>query len=475
MLGGSVGGPGGDGGGGGSGGGGVGGGGAGFGGAGGKGSNYAPALLIGGGGGGGGFGAGGGAGSVSTKLAGGPAGYATGGGGGGVGGGGGGGVFIGDVVLSGGGGGGFGGGGGGGGAKGGQGGFGGGFGGGGGIATGTGTGSANNPYPAPSFGGGSGSQDGGGGGGMGAGGAIFVHHGSLEVTNSTLARNRAQGGNAGNSITADGVDPAPTPGLAGLAAGGAIFNLNGLVKLAGATVAYNRADVAPISPPDSYSEGLGGAIYHLEMANSNLAPKDRGLTVTNSILVGSTSQKGQSPGLPIADICNTSRPNANTSLQGTGTVSSSVVGVVMNGTVQALCQPIDQSKLISPKTEGPVLESMPAPGVNTFRPLVQELVAGDQAVCAALIKDQLGTPRPTVCTLGAVEFEQPLPDMGSADLGSQDLSSGTVGGQGGSQATGCDMNPGGRSTAAVPMLAGLGATLLVALRLRRQRSRRAVV
>ena len=122
-----------------------------------------------------------------------------------------------------------------------------------------------------------------------------------------------------------------------------------------------------------------------------------------------------------------------------------------------------------------LLNSMPQQGTEVLKPLDRQLVTGISTVCAGLMTDQLGTPRPSECTLGAVEFEQPMPDMGTADLSTPDLSSGTVVTQGGSQATGCDMSPGGRSTAAVPMLAGLGATLLVALRLRRQRSRRAGV
>jgi hypothetical protein len=467
TLGGSVGGPGGDGGGGGSGGGGVGGGGAGFGGAGGKGSNYDPALLNGGGGGGGGFGAGGGAGSVSTKLAGGPAGYATGGGGGGVGGGGGGGVFIGDVVLSGGGGGGFGGGGGGGGAKGGQGGFGGGNGGGGGLGTGTGTTVA---LPATSFGGGTGSYDGGGGGGMGAGGAIFVHNGTLEIRNSTLTRNRAQGGSGGNSIPTMGAGTATIPGESGLAAGGAIFNLNGVVKITGATLANNRVDTAPAGLRPVGETGMGGAIFHFELpplpAN---APPFR-LQVAQSVVIGSTNQPSMmSPSQPVADICNTSRPAPNTLAPGSALISRSVVGTIPTGTPDR-CQSLVNPNLFLVADPSKLLDSMPPQGTDILKPLDRQLVTGISTVCAGLMMDQLGTPRPSECTLGAVEYAAAIPDMGSPDL-----SSGTIVTQGGAQATGCDMSPGGQSTAAVPMLAGLGATLLVALRLRRQRSRRAVV
>jgi hypothetical protein len=465
----------GDGGGGGSGSGGSGGGGAGFGSAGGMGNNFYAPDKVGGGGGGGGFGAGGGAGSTTSYPDGKPAGVASGGGGGGVGGGGGGGVAVGEVRHSGGGGGGFGGGGGGGGSRGGQGGFGGGVGGGGGSAKGTGTGSVANPYPAHSFGGGSGSADGGAGGGMGAGGAVFVHNGSLDVTNSTLTRNRAQGGNGGKSIGIVSGGPTPTEGRIGMAAGGAIFNLNGRVSIGGATVAYNRADVAPVGSPGKYSQGFAGAIYHLELAPDAVAPPNRALTVKNSVLLGNTSQRGSGTPAPVADVCNTRLNTADMPTQATGTVSVSVVGVLADGVTQDFCQPFAAAGLVSVANPNTALQMMPSPGVNTLQPQDPALRAGEPNVCATLMTDQLGTPRPSKCTVGAVELEQPMPDMGSADLGSPDLSSGAVVGQGGSQATGCDMNPGGRSTAAVPVLAGLGATLLVALRLRRQRSRRAVV
>jgi hypothetical protein len=463
----------GDGGGGGSGSGGSGGGGAGFGSAGGMGNNYYAPGKVGGGGGGGGFGAGGGAGSTSSYPDGSPAGAASGGGGGGVGGGGGGGVAVGEFKYSAGGGGGFGGGGGGGGSRGGQGGFGGGVGGGGGVAKGSG--SNGFTFPAAAFGGGTGSYDGGGGGGMGAGGAIFIHNGSLEVTNSTLTRNRTQGGNAGAGIAMTSAGPMPATGFVGMAGGGAIFNLNGRVRLEGATMAYNRADAALLGSKGSYTEGIGGAIYHLELAPDDRAPPGRGLIVKNSVLVGNTSQREPGTVVPIPDVCNTRLNTADMATQATGTVSVSMVGVLTDAAKQRLCQPFAAAGLVSVANPNTALQMMSSPGVNTLQPLDPALRAGEPAVCAALMTDQLGTPRPSQCTVGAVEFEQPMPDMGSPDLATPDLSSGTLVSQGGAQATGCDMIPGGRSTAAVPMLAGLGATLLVALRLRRQRSRRAGV
>lgn len=468
------GGSGGDGGGGGSGVGGGGGGGAGFGSAGGTGFNFT-ANSIGGGGGGGGFGAGGGAGSSSVGSSdGAPLGSTTGGGGGGVGGGGGGGVLDGTQVASGGGGGGFGGGGGGGGYRGGRGGFGGGTGGGGGLGSGTG-GGMGVVLPSSGFGGGAGSFDGGGGGGMGAGGAIFVHNGGLDIRNSTLTRNRAQGGGGGTSIPTVGGGTATINGESGIAAGGAIFNLNGIVKITGATLANNRVDTAPSGLMPLGETAMGGAIFHFELAPLPANSPPFRLQVEHSVLIGSTNQPSMmSPSQPVADICNTSRPAPNTLVPGTALISRSVVGTIPTGTPDR-CQSLLNANLFFIADPNKLLNSMPQQGTEVLKPLDRQLVTGISTVCAGLMTDQLGTPRPSECTLGAVEFEQPMPDMGTADLSTPDLSSGTVVTQGGSQATGCDMNPGGRSTAAVPMLAGLGATLLVALRLRRQRSRRAGV
>jgi hypothetical protein len=48
------------------------------------------------------------------------------------------------------------------------------------------------------FGAGAGRRN-GGGGGLGAGGAVFNHHGTVTMTNCTLTRNTAQGGDSGDN------------------------------------------------------------------------------------------------------------------------------------------------------------------------------------------------------------------------------------------------------------------------------------
>ena len=447
------------------------GGGAGFGGGGGEGFNGSVAGTKGGGGGGGGFGAGGGAGSATT----GPTDFtrttaAGAGGGGGVGGGGGGGIYA-NGSKSGGGGGGFGGGGGGGGFQPGQGGFGGGGGGGGGAAQGTGT---SMPFQPSGFGGGYGSYDGGGGGGMGAGGAIFVQNGKLEITNSTLTNNTAKGGGGGEGIPLGGSVLKTAPGSVGSALGGAIFSLDGDILITGATLANNQVDQGPTGSFASNPLGAGGAIYHLEEGEKKSGAPDRQLVVRNSLLVGSKcNYGGQTKTVP--DVCSFSRPILNPKTYGPGTASLEFSGIATlppSSSMSPLCQQVltgVQAPVMLPPGK-PLFASTPGP-MGTLTPQNDSLKHGNSTACQSLKNDQLGTPRPTTnCTVGAVEFTEPMPDMGSPDL-----SSGTVVTQGGSQATGCDMLPGGRSTTAVPLLAGLGASLLLALRLRRPRSRRAVV
>jgi len=196
--------------------------------------------------------------------------------------------------------------------------------------------------------------------------------------------------------------------------------------------------------------------------------------VRNSLLVGSKCNYGGQT-MTVPDVCSFSRPILDPKTYGPGTASLEFSGIATlppSSSMSPLCQQVltgVQAPVMLPPGK-PLFASTPGP-MGTLTPQNDSLKHGNSTACQSLKNDQLGTPRPTTnCTVGAVEFTEPMPDMGSPDL-----SSGTVVTQGGTQATGCDMLPGGRSTAALPMLAGLGASLLVALRLRRQRSRRAGV
>jgi CSLREA domain-containing protein len=150
--------------------------------------------------------------------------------------------------------GGFGGGGGGGSLGGGAGGFGGGGGGGncggaggpGGFGGGGGAGSQGSPCGAQASGGavGFGGGAGGfniGGGGAGLGGAIFNYGGQVQIINSTVSGNIAQGG---------------TGNASGAGIGGGVFNLDGTITLNNSTIAFNTANQG------------GGAAYNLAMSNT---------------------------------------------------------------------------------------------------------------------------------------------------------------------------------------------------------------
>ncbi len=109
-----------------------------------------------------------------------------------------------------------------------------------------GRGFAGLPAGIPGFGGGAADDSGFiisnlgmGGGGAGLGGAIFNHGGFVNLRNSTLAGNTAEGG-AGQ-----------TPSANGSGHGGAIFNLNGTIDARFSTLAANAAPQG------------GGAIYNL--------------------------------------------------------------------------------------------------------------------------------------------------------------------------------------------------------------------
>ncbi len=206
------------------------------------------------GGGGGAFGGGGGGGLDGS------------GGGGGIGGGGGGGsVYFtepGAIEAAAGGGGGFGGGGG-------------GLAGAGGFGGGGGGGPVIGGIPDAGFGAGAGSQSGGGGGGgggAGLGGAVFNMFGTLNVTNSTLAVNTAQGGMASSG------------GTGGNGFGGAVFNLDGAVTLINDTLAGNHVGGG------TDNSGDANDLYNLAFGNNLTTggPLSANVSLTNDILAGAS-------------------------------------------------------------------------------------------------------------------------------------------------------------------------------------------
>ena len=143
----------------------------------------------------------------------------------------------------------------------------GGFGGGGGGGGGHGLNGGASAFGGGSGGNGGGSSGGsGGGGGAGLGGAIFNNAGGiLNITNSTLTGNSAQGGLGGPALATG------TYGNNGDGFGGALFNRSGTVTVFDSTLASNTASVG------------GGGIYNL--GDSSAAS----VILDNTIVANSTS------------------------------------------------------------------------------------------------------------------------------------------------------------------------------------------
>ncbi len=111
------------------------------------------------------------------------------------------------------------------------------------------------------------------GGGMG--GAIFNMFGSLTITNSTLAANSVQGGDAGSFLAS------AQPDLVGSGFGGAVFNLDGNATLINDTLAGNN---------DSGNSTDGDDLYNLAYGNNinTGGALTASVSLTNDILAGAS-------------------------------------------------------------------------------------------------------------------------------------------------------------------------------------------
>jgi hypothetical protein len=132
--------------------------------------------------------------------------------------------------------------------------------------------------------GGFGGGDGGaasGGGGAGMGGAIFNLLGNVQVINSTLTGNTAQGGAVFSSSGA-------TPG-AGM--GGGIFNVDGAVLIADSTIAFNNAltGASNSGNPFPTDSSDGGAVYNLALGGMESSLETATVNLFNSILSNSNA------------------------------------------------------------------------------------------------------------------------------------------------------------------------------------------
>jgi hypothetical protein len=278
----------------------------------------------------------------------------------------------------------------------------------------------------------------GGGGGMGAGGAVFIFHGSAAITNSTLTRNTARGGN-----TLSG----PGSGSPGSGRGGALYILNSSLTLLHATLVDNTAVRGATTGTlvDATARGYGGALY---AAASGAAVN---LTITNSILA--ESEDGQVQG----DACSATSRFAGSAVN---TTFTGVNVIRENGAGSSSCMTLGNLKS-DPGTEPLVAELFDNGGpTQTCAPLAQQLAGAPAPECQSPElhgRDQRGLPRAVNCTVGAVEFPSPpreppsppqLPGTGAA-------------------ASGCQLVPSAAPSSAL-VLAG-GALTLAAAWLRRRR------
>lgn len=268
-----------------------------------------------------------------------------------------------------------------------------------------------------------------GGGGLGAGGAIFSLHGDVTIRNSTLADNRALGG--------DGAS-------AGSGFGGALFSLHSQVEVTHSTFLGNRAESADAT--QAAGAAYYGVAWALPPAMSAAAGQvTRAAFHNNLIFPGSggsdlelngasrSSESAAAPATPVLVL-------------GTNLLEPSRLRVM---------DPVDRQgrqNSLPPRTEDAALRaSMQDRAFSYYRPEPgrSDIVGtGDPTICREAAHDQLGQTRPSACTLGAIE-------LGSAS-------------DGGSQASGCAMTPTPAAT-----VRGLWPLLLAALiPLRRRRSPR---
>jgi hypothetical protein len=213
---------------------------------------------------------------------------------------------------------------------------------------------------------------------MGAGGAIFMQRGTFSLFNSTLSGNQARGGAANSG------------GTAGQGRGGAVFLLNGGGLIFNSTLAGNIAD-------GSGTGGAGGALYivaigggtptaNVGIANSILADSQNGAAGTTDDLT-----INQVDGTANVDVTNKNIIESNVNNIG-GKASVPGAGAVMA---------VDPQLGALQNNGGPTLTHKPQAGSPAIG-------GGDSAACAGAAVggvDQRRAPRPTVCSIGALDTD----------------------------------------------------------------------
>ncbi len=268
----------------------------------------------------------------------------------------------------------------------------------------TGSGGGGNPSGGGFGGGGGGGGGLLGGGGGGLGGAIFNHRGTLNLINSTLSGNTAQGG------TGD------TGAGGGSGLGAALFNLNGTVTLNFSTLAKNIVTAGAGGAGGSAGQADGGALYNLAFGNKieDGTASTATVTVRNSILANSTGGNDL-----VNDKRDGSQPNTATvdyDQRNIVMTKNALSGTAFTGTLYSMADP----QLGMPTT--PVCKPAVLP-INNTSP------AFNNAVCdpTNAPTDECGTSRPqgAGCDIGA--YELPCQTITATVSGGGTLCPGTTG------------------------------------------------
>jgi hypothetical protein len=262
--------------------------------------------------------------------------------------------------------------------------------------------------------------DGGGGGdaetsnGSGRGGGIYYEGGTLNVLNTTIANNIAQGGNggAGGGGGTGGTEGAGDQGLngdGGFAAGGGVYDsFNGANgTFFNDTIAFNSA-IAGSGGTVNTSQGftsLGGGYF-----NANHDQNGNGPTVKNVLFQGNIAAQGPDFSGAIGQFGNVASESNN--------FFSSIEGTLFPNRTGAGTGTPNASDIVSTVNQLGPLTIDPATGLAYFPLLASSqaidtgtnstvpAIAAAQGVTPANATDEIGNPRVVnnVIDIGAIEF-----------------------------------------------------------------------
>lgn len=200
------------------------------------------------------------------------------------------------------------------------------------------------------------------------GGAIFNHNGTVTITNSTFANNKAMGG------------ASTVSGGSGAGFGGAIFNLQGSVSIKDSTLAFNTA---------AGSNAAGGAIYnvgYLGGDDGGMLRQQSTIDIENSILANSIGGTG-----PVADLA-TAAPA--TLSGGAANIATATVALVNSNIVMMTSQTGNGVVNGTPITVDPGLNPLQNNGGPTMTMALPFTSPAVDTGISTATTDQRGCPRP---------------------------------------------------------------------------------